>query len=308
MTKRQWNTKTTGEDELPLSTYQDGIALKKRLSQYAVLISLALFGSKFWAWALSGSLAILSDALNSALDVFSYAALAVCIGIQDKAPDENHPYGHRRAEPLASMLIAVFAALLGFTLLKDGTLGLFSSPESKATPLGYGVLGFAIATKLGLVVAYRRAWTKSHSLAIKASLIDSRNDILASTVALLGFSVGGRWDALAAIAIGLWIIWSGVRMGLENLGYLMGRAPSPAMLSHLRDVALSVPGVHSTNDLLAHYVGDLLHVELHAEIAPHLSVEDGHRIETEIRQRLEELPEVGRAFVHLDPRDNPSPD
>lgn len=291
-----------------MSTYQESIAQKKRLSRYAVVISLALFGLKFWAWAFSGSLAILSDALNSALDVFSYAILAICIALQDKAPDENHPYGHRSAEPLASMLIAVFAALLGLTLIKDGIFGLFSAPEPKATTLGYAVLGVAIAAKLGLVIAYHGAWAQSKSLAIKASLIDSRNDILASTVALLGFSVGGRWDALAAIAIGLWIIWSGVHIGMENLGYLMGRSPSQATLSRLREIALSVPGVHSTNDLLAHYIGDMLHVELHAEIAPHLSVEDGHRIETEIRQRLEELPEVGRAFVHLDPIDHAPPD
>lgn len=261
---------------------------------------MVLFGSKLWAWLASGSLAILSDALNSALDIFSYAVLALCINIHDKAPDANHPYGHRRAEPLASMLIALIAALLGFSLLKDGMVGLFSPTTPENTPVGYWVLGFSITVKLVLVVAYRVSWAKSQSVAIKASLVDSRNDILASLVALMGFSVGGLWDTLAAMVIGLWIIWSGVRVGLENLGYVMGNAPPPEVLARLRDVALSVPGVHDTNDLLAHYVGDRLHVELHAEVDSHLSLKDGHRIETEIREKLEEIPGVGRAFIHLD--------
>ncbi|MGI6082611.1 MAG: cation diffusion facilitator family transporter [Limnochordia bacterium] len=286
-----------------MSPSREGINQKRRLSQYAVFISLVLFGSKLWAWIASGSLAVLSDALNSALDVFSYAVLAICINIQDKAPDANHPYGHRRAEPLASMLIALIAALLGFTLLKDGMLGLFDPVTAESTPVGYWVLGFSIVAKLGLVAAYRVSWAKSQSVAIKASLVDSRNDILASLVALLGFSVGGLWDTLAAMLIGMWIIWSGVRVGLENLGYVMGHSPPPDVLSQLRDVALSVSGVHDTNDLLAHYVGDHLHVELHAEVDSHLSLKDGHRIETEIRERLEDIPGVGRAFVHLDLHD-----
>lgn len=268
-----------------------------------MLISVALVGIKLWAWRTSASLAILSDALNSTLDVFSYAVLALCIAVQDKAPDLNHPYGHRRAEPLASMLIAVFATLLGFTLLKDGLIA-FSNPSKRVgTPVAYWVMTAAIVIKLVMVAAYRVAWKRTESLAIKASLLDSRNDILATGVALIGFLVGGKWDAMAAAGIGLWIIRSGVCMGLDNLGYLMGQAPSPAMLIRLRETALSVPGVHDTNDLLAHYVGDLLHVELHAEVDANASIGEGHRIETEIRQRLEGLPEVGKAFVHLDPTD-----
>lgn len=280
---------------------ESGVGVKERLSRYAVVASAVLLALKLWAWRASGSLAILSDALNSSLDILSYGALALCIRIQDKGPDAGHPYGHRRAEPLASMLIAVFAVVLGFNLITGGVIGLFSPPDLAPVGVVLWAMGIAIAIKAVMVAAYRVTWHQTQSLAIQASLVDSRNDILATAVALLGFTVGGAWDALAAVGIGLWIAYSGVSIGIENLGYLMGRSPSAEVLRRLHDTALSVPGVRDTNDLLAHYVGDLLHVELHAEVDPALSIGEGHRIESELQRRLEEVPEVGKAFVHLDP-------
>jgi cation diffusion facilitator family transporter len=199
------------------------------------------------------------------------------------------------------MLIAVFAALLGFNLVKDGILGLMSPPEVSPTRVAEWVMIISIGIKVMMVIAYRKAWQRTESLAIQASLVDSRNDILATSVALFGFLVGGLWDALAAAFIGAWIIWSGVRIGIDNLDYLMGRSPSAETIERLRSTALSVPGVQGTNDVLAHYVGDELHVEVHAEVDPTINIELGHTIESELRTRLEELPEVGRAFIHLDP-------
>lgn len=277
------------------------ILLKQRLSRYAVVISIVLMTLKFWAWTASRSLAILSDALNSMLDIFSYGTLAISVRIQDLEPDNEHPFGHRRAEPLASMLIAVLATLLGFNLVKDGILGLISPPELSSAPVALVVMIIAISTKIAMVVAYRIAWKQTNSLALHASLVDSRNDILATSVALFGYAVGGKWDALAAIGIGVWVIISGIRIGVCNLDYLMGRAPAQNILEHMRQTALEIPGVEGVHDVIAHYVGDRIHVEVHAEVSEQLDIQAAHDIETELRLRLEKLPEVGRAFIHLDP-------
>jgi cation diffusion facilitator family transporter len=278
-----------------------GIRLKQRLSRIAVVISITLLGLKVWAWSASQSLAILSDALNSLLDVFSYTTVAFSMRVQDQAPDESHPFGHRRAEPLASMLIAIVAALLGFNLVKDGILALFAPTAATISSTAIYIMIIAIVAKISLVIAYRKTWKLTASPAIYASLVDSRNDILTSCAALIGFLFGGVWDALAALIIGLWVIWSGVRIGLDNMDYLMGKTASREYVEKLRQVALSVPGVVGTNDIRAHYVGDQLHVELHAEVSSDINIVDGHRIEISLRDRLEALDEVGRAFIHLDP-------
>jgi cation diffusion facilitator family transporter len=278
-----------------------GIRLKQRLSRIAVIISITLLGLKLWAWSVSHSLAILSDTLNSLLDVFSYTTVAFSMRIQDQAPDASHPFGHRRAEPLASMLIAIVAALLGFNLAKDGVLALIAPSETTLTPTAVYIMVIAIAAKIGLVIAYDKAWKITASPAIYASMVDSRNDILMSCAALFGFLYGGIWDASAALIIGLWVMWSGVRIGLDNMDYLMGKTASTEYIDKLRRIALSVPGVLGTNDIRAHYVGDQLHVELHAEVSAEIGIVDGHLIEVALRDRLEALDEVGHAFIHLDP-------
>lgn len=282
-----------------------GIRLKQRLSRIAVFISITLLGLKVWAWSTSHSLAILSDALNSLLDVFSYTTVAFSMRIQDQAPDESHPFGHRRAEPLASMLIAIVAALLGFNLAKDGVIALFAPTAATLTPTAIYLMIFAIVAKIGLVIAYNKTWKITSSPAVYASMVDSRNDILTSCAALFGFLFGGIWDALAALVIGLWVMWSGVRIGLDNVDYLMGKTASTEYVDKLRQIALSVPGVVGTNDIRAHYVGDQLHVELHAEVSADISIVDGHLIESTLRDRLEALDEVGHAFIHLDPIKRP---
>jgi len=278
-----------------------GIRLKQRLSRIAVIISITLLGLKLWAWSVSHSLAILSDTLNSLLDVFSYTTVAFSMRIQDQAPDASHPFGHRRAEPLAGMLIAIVAALLGFNLAKDGVLALIAPSETTLTPTAVYIMVIAIAAKIGLVIAYDKAWKITASPAIYASMVDSRNDILMSCAALFGFLYGGIWDASAALIIGLWVMWSGVRIGLDNMDYLMGKTASTEYIDKLRRIALSVPGVLGTNDIRAHYVGDQLHVELHAEVSAEIGIVDRHLIEVALRDRLEALDEVGHAFIHLDP-------
>jgi cation diffusion facilitator family transporter len=199
------------------------------------------------------------------------------------------------------MLIAIVAALLGFNLAKDGVLALIAPSETTLTPTAVYIMVIAIAAKIGLVIAYDKAWKITASPAIYASMVDSRNDILMSCAALFGFLYGGIWDASAALIIGLWVMWSGVRIGLDNMDYLMGKTASTEYIDKLRRIALSVPGVLGTNDIRAHYVGDQLHVELHAEVSAEIGIVDGHLIEVALRDRLEALDEVGHAFIHLDP-------
>lgn len=275
--------------------------MKHRLTIAAVVLSVILFGFKLWAGAVSGSIAVISDALNSFLDIASYSIIALSARVQDQRPDRDHPFGHRRAEPLAGFLIAVFASLLGATIVKDAVMDLFqTSPGTRA--LGPTVVLLAsVAAKVVLVSAYRREWRRTGSPALKASMVDSRNDILASALALIGFWIGGWWDNVAALLIGGWIFYSGLRIGLENMGYLMGRAPDAAVVESMRTAAAEVPGVTSCHTVRAHYVGDQVQVEVHVEVPADLSLRQAHDLGVAVQARLENMPEVLHAFVHIDP-------
>lgn len=274
---------------------------KTGLAVAGVALSALLFAAKLWAGLTSGSVAVLSDALNSFLDVISYTIVYVGIRVHALDPDENHPFGHRRAEPLAGLVIAILAVILAVTIGRDALLHLRAPQDPE-----YSVWTFAILIGAGLAKAliaafYRRAWRRTGSPALRASFVDSRNDVLATALALTGFILGGALDAAAGLAIGAWILFSGGRLGTENLRYLMGHAPTEEMLASIRRAATVVPGVQGLNDVRAHYVGDRIHVEIHIEVDGSMASREAHDIGVAVKQSIERLHLVDKAFVHIDP-------
>lgn len=282
---------------------------KHRLTVAGVALSVILFALKTVAGLMTGSIAIVSDALNSLLDIAAYTAVFLSVRIQEKQPDDDHHFGHRRAEPLAGFLIATFAGVLGANLIKDAILSLLGPAEPvTAVPIATWILLFSIVSKIVLAELYRRQSKGGASAALHAGHVDSRNDVLASGVALIGFWLGRPADELAALVIGSWILYTGVKIGLENLGYLMGEAPGDAVMESIMGEALRVDGVLGFNDLRAHYVGDRVHVEIHIEVADTLSVRAAHDIGVKVRRRIQALPDVQIAFVHVDPVPSAGPD
>lgn len=275
---------------------------RHRLTAAGALSAALLFILKLGAGLATGSIAIISDALNSLFDIFTYTAMHISVRIQNRKPDHNHHFGHRRAEPLAGILIAIFAGILGTTLLKDAVMTLFvpSQPFSFSFA-AVVVLLFSIGLKSGLAWLYRKEAETSGSPALRAGYIDSRNDVAASAVALTGFWLGGVSDNIAGGVIGAWILYSGVRVGLENIGYLMGKAPSADVLATLHREALSVSGVLGAHDLRAHYVGDRVHLEIHIDVDERLSAREAHDISVVVQRKLERVKSVQTAFVHIDP-------
>lgn len=274
---------------------------KHRVVLLGVWANAALFAVKLWAGLLSHSTAVLSDALNSGLDLVVSAVVTYSVRLHEQDADHNHHYGHRRAEPLASLLLAAVAVMLGTSIVKDGVVGLSEHHVVHVLPAAMHVLHGALALKAMLWLLYTVAYRRSSSTVMHATALDSRNDIFATAVALAGYRTGGNWDDLAGIGIGVWIVWSGLQTAWPNVQLLMGAAPGYKALRRLEDEARGVPGVHGVHDLRAHYVGDRLHVEVHVEVDPALTLVAAHAIGEAVRQRLEALPRVQRAFVQVDP-------
>lgn len=271
------------------------------LAVAGVALSVVLFALKLWAGLQSGSVAILSDALNSFLDVISYSIVYIGMRVHAQEADENHPFGHRRAEPLAGLVIAVLAVILALAIGRDAFFHLRDPHDPAYSGWTVAVLAAAALAKATVAALYHRAWWRSGSPAMRASFVDSRNDVLATGLALGGFALGGALDAAAGLLIGAWILFSGGRLGAENLRYLMGHAPDERVLRAIRRAALRVSGVRGLNDLRAHYVGDRIHVEIHIEVDGYMKNRDAHDIGVAVKRAIEELHPVEKAFVHIDP-------
>lgn len=276
-------------------------AAPRGLTIAGVILAIFLLALKGWAAVITGSISILSDALNSFLDVFSYSAVHLAVRVHNSAPDAEHPFGHRRAEPLAGLIIAILAGVLGFNILNDAITSFAGEHSVVLTPAALAVMTIAVGSKIIMATLYHRAARRTGSPAMQASFIDTRNDILASSIAFVGFFLGGDWDGAAALAVGVWVIYSGVRVGLENIHYLMGRAPGEETQEAIRRAALSVPGVTGVAFLRAHFVGDRVDAELHVTVDENMPLREAHTISESVRQAVERLPDLQHAFVHIEP-------
>jgi len=270
-----------------------------------ILGNTALFVMKLAGGLMSGSIALISDALNSLSDIAASIATFVCVRISDKKADEGHPFGHSRAEPIAGLIIAVLAGILGFEVIRESAERLYGGSEAEVGALTLLIPVVTMAAKGVMSWYFSRVGKAVNSPALRATAVDSLMDVViafAALIGLAGIKLGHPWlDPAAGFVISIWIIYTGYRIGMENIAYLMGQSPEPALLSEIKKAAQSVDGVRGLNAVKAHYVGPFIHVEIHIKVDKALSTMDSHAIGEEAASRVESIGTIERAFVHIDP-------
>ncbi len=264
-----------------------------------------LFVIKLWAGLISGSIALLSDSFNSLTDIASSIAVFICVRISDREADEGHHFGHSRAEPVAGLIVAILAGILGFEVMKTSIERLFHNGAVAIGTFALFVPLVTIVLKSFMAWHFNRVGREFNSPGITASSVDSLTDVLVALAVLAGLA-GAKMgypvlDPVAGLIISLWIMYTGYTIGMENIDYLMGRSPEPALMEKIKSAALSVEGVKAINTVRAHYVGPFIHVEIHVEVDKDLSTLDSHNIGKAVEEGVERIGAIEKAFVHIDP-------
>ncbi len=265
----------------------------------------ALFTLKIVAGVLSGSIALISEAINSLNDIAAAVATFICVKISNKEADEGHPFGHSRAEPIAGLIIAVLAGILGFEVIRASVERLLSKTTPEITVFSLMVPVVTMAAKGSMAWHFKRVGRMFNSPALSATAKDSMMDVLIAVAALVGITGAymgyDYFDPLAGLVISLWIIYTGYSIGLENIAYLIGEAPPPKLMDEIKAAALAVNDVRAINTVRAHFVGNFIHVEIHVEVDKNLSTYDSHAIGKEVERRVEGVDSIEKTFVHIDP-------
>jgi cation diffusion facilitator family transporter len=279
---------------------------KKKITILGIILNSILFIAKLIVGLISNSLAVLSDAFNSLSDIISSVGIFIAVKISHKRADQGHPFGHHRAEPIAGLVVAIFAGIVGFEILRTAISSMVNHTENI---IGYSapiVLIFTIVVKLFMSYYFVKEGEEINSPAIKASGIDSRNDVLVSSVALVGV-IGSLYgilflDDIAAIIISMFILYSGYKIGIENIDYLMGKSPPEEYVKKIESIAKKIKGVKGLNEVRAHYVGNFIHIEIHIEVDRNISTEKSHNIGKNVQKAIEKLADIDKAFIHVDPK------
>lgn len=264
-----------------------------------------LFAIKIAAGITSNSLAVISDAVNSVTDIVSSVVIYFAVKVSAKQADEGHPFGHHRAEPIAGLIVAIFAGILGFEIFRTSVFQLASLHEHNIGIFTILVLLISIGMKFVMSIYFKKTSHTINSPAILASSIDSRNDVYISATALVGV-IGGfygypKMDDIMAILISFWIIYSGYKIGIQNIDYLMGRQPEAGIIEEIKAKACAVAGVLGIHDIRAHYVGNYIHVEIHISLNQCLTLTEAHEIGKNVQRAVGNIESIHKAFVHIDP-------
>ncbi|NJE54469.1 cation diffusion facilitator family transporter [Thermococcus sp. 21S9] len=253
---------------------------------------------------LYSSIALISDGVHSLSDVVTSVAGYFGIKVASKPPDKDHPFGHSRFEPLVAFLIGEALLVVAYEIGRDSVERLLHGEHITVNSI---MLGVTIVSILAKELMFRYSvyvGRKLNSQILIADAYHHRSDVLSSVAVLIGLGLqkfGFQYgDALAGLVVAVFLVKVSFEIILENVGYLTGRAPSFEICEEIKRRALSVPNVLGIHDLRAHYVGNRLHVELHIEVPPNLSLKEAHDVSEEVKKRIEEIPEVERVFVHVD--------
>ena len=271
----------------------------------------ALCAAKIVVGFTFNSIAIISDSFNSLTDIVASAIVLVSVRSSYRAPDASHPFGHARAQPLAGLVVAILTGIVGFEIIAQSVGRLVGKERIQPGVIPLVLVGFVVVVKLGLYFVARVTAKRTRSTALMASAMDHRNDVLISAAVIFGVGASNLgypiFDPLAAIAVGLWIIWAGFRIGRDNIKFLMGAAPPAELVQRIKSIAHATEGVLDLNDVFAHYVGTAVEIEVHIDVDSRLTIEAAHAIGKKVQRAIEDLDEISRAFIHIDPLENRAP-
>jgi cation diffusion facilitator family transporter len=271
--------------------------------------NILLFGGKIVIGLWFHSIAIISDSLNSFTDIIASLIVYISIRASYQEADEQHPFGHKRAQPIAGLMVAIFTGIVGFQVITQSASRLLTGDRMQTGLLPILLVLGVMVSKLFMHLYVRRVARRAGSPALMASATDHRNDVLVSGAVLVGvvFSNLGFpiFDPIAAILIGLWIIKAGFSIGRDNIKFLMGEAPPAALLDGVMATARGIRGVERVHDVLAHYVGTTIQIEVHINVDRDLNLEQAHAIGKQVQAAIEGRDGVSRAFIHIDPLEVP---
>jgi cation diffusion facilitator family transporter len=300
-------------------------ALRSREVKRVVVVTLALnlvvAASKiaygYWANALS----IRADGFHSLTDSANNVVGLLGVAIAGRPADENHPYGHQKFEILAAGVVGLSLILMAYDVAKSALLRLTSggSDLPRLDAGAFVVLFGTLGVNVGVAWYEARRGKELDSAFLQSDAAHTRSDVIVTLgvlVAVLLVKLGyPRLDMVAALAIAVFIAWTGVRVLRQNLAYLADEAlVDPSKVNAL---ALEVPGVASTHKIRTRGTPGKMYVDLHIQIAPHLNVVQAHRVTHAVIDAIKAaIPGVADVVVHTEPAypgqrykpfDDPSP-
>ncbi|GIO61611.1 cation diffusion facilitator family transporter [Paenibacillus cineris] len=285
-------------------------------STFAIWLSfisnIVLTAIKLGVGFLSNSPVLIADGVHNAGDVVATGAALSSMRISKQPPDEDHPYGHGKAEVLGAGVVAIILALAALYMAYHSVMVLFEPPH-KTTVVALAAAAFSLILKQVLYV-YTMAIGKRHrSSGLIATAYDHLADVYASIAAVIGIALGmlgdhyeiailSYGDPIAGIVVAYLVLKLAIHMGRSSVDVLMEKNVDLDKMNELTELVKTVPEVKRLDRLRARDHGHYIIVDIRVGVAAELSVQEGHDISRNIKQTImKHCSDVGEVMVHLNP-------
>ncbi|HLG38793.1 MAG TPA: cation diffusion facilitator family transporter [Chitinophagaceae bacterium] len=273
-----------------------------------IFFSILLAIIKGVAGVLGNSNALIADAIESMADVITSIIVLTGLRIASKPADKNHPYGHGKAEPLASIGVAL-ALIPAAVIIVVQSINEIITPHYTPAPFTLIVLVVVVITKESLSRFVFKVGETVESLAVKSDALHHRSDAITSAAAFIGISIaliGGKGyeeadDYAALFASGI-ILFNAVRLALPAISEIMDTAPPPKILEQVKETAKSVDGVIELDKCYVRKMGFDFYVDIHVMVDGNRTVTEGHEIAHKVKDKLmSSNQKITNVLVHIEP-------
>ncbi|RLD48196.1 MAG: cation transporter [Bacteroidetes bacterium] len=288
------NTKQKKDDKL---AYSEG--------WLSIAANIILFGIKYWAGIVSGSVALISDAWHSLSDSISSAAIIIGTKISSKPPDKKHPFGHGRAELITSILIGVFLAVVAFNFFTESVKSIKDHEKAVFGTLSIVVLIISIIVKeLSAQYAFYTA-RKTGMLSLKADAWHHRSDAITSVLILIGIFINPYFpliDGILGIVVSLFILYTAYSIIKETSSAVLGEACDDDFVKKLMEIANNSAGFDvQMHHVHSHNYGNHKEVTFHIYLPENMTVKEAHNIAGTIENTIFDELKI-TATIHIDAR------
>ncbi|HTD82483.1 MAG TPA: cation diffusion facilitator family transporter [Gemmatimonadaceae bacterium] len=279
-----------------------------RWAQAGLLVNALLVLVKLIAGIVGHANALVADAVESSADIFSSLIVWMGLSIAVKPADEDHPYGHGKAEPLAAAVVSLMllGAAVGIAIMSIREI---VTPHHLPAPFTLFVAAGVIIVKELLYQRVSRVGKEVGSTAITADAWHHRADAISSLAAFIGIGIalwgGAGWEAAddwAALVAAMLVAVNGVRTLRPAISGLMDEAPDQSVNQRALQAALRVSGVRHIENLHVRRSGLGFFVDLHAQADPTMSLDDAHEIAAKVKYAIRDaIPSAVSVLVHMEP-------
>ena len=277
---------------------------------FGVISNFLLFAGKIIVGVLGSSITIIADAINNLSDMANNFIVIFGFKLSSKPADSEHPFGHARYEQIMALIVSVLIVSIGVLLLKSSIEKIISPNITTVSIATYIVLILSILIKLFQMLLYKDFGKSINSQVLKASSIDSRNDVISTFAVLIATilinvlgNIGFSIDGVFGLIVSMFIIYSSIKLVKETISPLLGEMPSKEFINNLKQEILKNKDILGVHDFLIHSYGpNTYYASAHAEVSSKADIMKIHdvidNIESEFKQKYNIV-----LSIHMDPID-----